>query len=457
VDNRPLNSLEAIDIAHVLHPYTDARRLSESGPLIMDRGDGIRVFDRHGKEYIEGFGGLWCVALGFSEERLVNAAIAQLRKLPFYHNFAYKSHAPSIELAERLTAIAPGNLQHVFFTNSGSEANDTVVKLVWYYNNALGRAKKKKIISRINAYHGITIASGSLTGLPRNHRDFDLPIANILHTDCPDHWRFAHEGESEEDFASRMAGRFEELILREGPETVAAFIGEPVMGAGGVIVPPRTYWQKMQAVCRKYDILVIADEVITGFGRTGRMFGCETFNITPDFVVLSKQLTSAYQPLSAILFSDAVYNVVADNTAKVGTFGHGFTAGGHPVATAVALENLRIIEERRIIEHAAAVSVPFQQVLRGFAKHPLVGNVRGIGLMGAVELVADKATKRGFEPPGRAGQHLVERCEEHGLIVRAIGDAAAFSPPLIIEPNEITTMFGRFERALDETEVWLRD
>ena len=456
MDTRPLNSLEAIDIAHVLHPYSDARRLSESGPLIMDRGDGIRVYDRQGKEYIEGFGGLWCVALGFSEERLVNAAIEQFRKLPFYHNFAYKSHAPSIELAERLTAIVPGNLQHVFFTNSGSEANDTVIKLVWYYNNALGRPKKKKIVSRINAYHGITIASGSLTGLPRNHRDFDLPIANILHTDCPDHWRLAHEGESEEDFASRLAGRFEELILREGPDTVAAFIGEPVMGAGGVIVPPRTYWQKMQAICRKYDLLLIADEVITGFGRTGRMFGCETFDITPDFVVLSKQLTSAYQPLSAILFSDAVYNVVADNTAKVGTFGHGFTAGGHPVATAVALENLRIIEERRIIEHAAQVSVPFQQALRRLAKHPLVGNVRGIGLMGAVELVADKATKQGFEPTGRAGQYLVERCEEHGLIVRAIGDAAAFSPPLIIEPHEIATMFGRFERALEDTAAWLK-
>ena len=456
MDHRPLNSLEAIDIAHVLHPYSDARRLGESGPLIMDRGDGIRVYDRQGKEYIEGFGGLWCVALGFSEERLVNAAIEQLRKLPFYHNFAYKSHAPSIELAERLTAIAPGNLQHVFFTNSGSEANDTVVKLVWYYNNALGRAKKKKIVSRINAYHGITIASGSLTGLPRNHRDFDLPIANILHTDCPDHWRLARESESEEAFASRLAGSFEELIQREGPDTVAAFIGEPVMGAGGVIVPPRTYWQKMEAICRKYDILLIADEVITGFGRTGRMFGCETFDITPDFVVLSKQLTSAYQPLSAILFGDAVYDVVADNTAKVGTFSHGFTAGGHPVATAVALENLRIIEERRIIEHAAAVSVPFQQALGRFAKHPLVGNVRGIGLMGAVEVVADKATRQGFEPPGRAGQHLVERCEEHGLIVRAIGDAAAFSPPLIIEPNEIETMFERFERALEETAGWLR-
>ena len=447
----PLNSLEAIDVAHVLHPYTDARRLAENGPLIIDRGEGIHVYDRLGKEYIEGFGGLWSVALGFSEERLVNAAVEQLRKLPFYHNFAYKSHAPSIELAERLAALAPGDLQHVFFTNSGSEANDTIVKMVWYYNNALGRPQKKKIVSRLRGYHGITVAAGSLTGLPANHRDFDLPIANILHTDCPDYWRSAEPGESEEAFASWLAARFEELVQREGPDTVAAFIGEPVMAAGGVIVPPRTYWPKMQAVCRKYDILLIADEVVTGFGRTGRMFGCETFGITPDFMVLSKQLTSSYQPLSAILFTDAVYDVIANNTAKIGTFGHGFTAGGHPVATAVALENLRIIEERGIVEHVAAVAPRFQERLREFAGHPLIGNVRGIGLMGAIEVVADKAAKRGFEPAGRAGLLLVERCQEHGLIVRGIGDTAAFSPPLIIERHQIDVMFDRFARALDET------
>ncbi len=236
VAHLPLNSLEAIDVAHVLHPYTDARRLAEDGPLIIDRGKGIYVYDRQGKEYIEGFGGLWSVALGFSEERLVNAALEQLRKLPFYHNFAYKSHAPSIELAERLADMAPGTLQHVFFTNSGSEANDTVVKLVWYYNNALGRPHKKKIVSRLRGYHGITVAAGSLTGLPNNHRDFDLPIANILHTDCPDYWRAGEAGEGEEAFASRLADRFEELIQREGPDTIAALIGEPVMAAGGVIV-----------------------------------------------------------------------------------------------------------------------------------------------------------------------------------------------------------------------------
>jgi 4-aminobutyrate---pyruvate transaminase len=447
----PLNSLEAIDIAHILHPYTDARRLAENGPLIIGRGKGIFVYDRQGKEYIEGFGGLWSVALGFSEERLVNAAVEQFRKLPFYHNFAYKSHAPSIELAERLAALAPGDLRHVFFTNSGSEANDTVVKLVWYYNNALGRPRKKKIVSQLRGYHGITVAAGSLTGLPNNHRDFDLPIANILHTDCPDYWRAAEPGESEEAFASRLADRFEELIQREGPDTVAAFIGEPVMAAGGVIVPPTSYWPKMQAICRKYDILVIADEVVTGFGRTGRMFGCQTFDITPDFMVLSKQLTSSYQPLSAILFTEAIYDVVANNSAKIGTFGHGFTAGGHPVATAVALENLRIIEERGVIGHVAEVAPRFQQRLRQFAEHPLVGNVRGIGLIGAVEVIADKTSGRAFEPPGRAGGLIVERCQEHGLIVRGIGDAAAFCPPLIIERREIDTMFDRFARALDET------
>ncbi|HET7718215.1 MAG TPA: aspartate aminotransferase family protein, partial [Bauldia sp.] len=409
------NSPHARDLAYSLHPYTNARQHEARGPVIIDRGTGIRVYDDQGKEYIEALAGLWSVAIGYGEERLVQAAADQMRKLPYYHSFSGKANQPSIDLAEKLVAMTPGRLTRAFFANSGSEANDSIVKMVWYYNNAIGRPQKKKIISRIRGYHGITVASGSLTGLPWNHRDFDLPIANIRHTGCPHHYRFGLEGESEEEFASRLAGQFEQLILAEGPDTVAAFIGEPVMGAGGVIVPPRTYWQKMQAICRKYDILVIADEVITGFGRTGTPFACERFGIDPDFLVLSKQITSSYLPLSAILFTDAIYQGIADNSAKIGTFGHGFTASGHPVATAVALENIRIIEERKLFAHSAAMGEYLQTKLRAaFSDHPLVGEVRGVGLIAALEMVADKKTKRQFDPLGKVGAYFFDRSHHHG-------------------------------------------
>jgi 4-aminobutyrate--pyruvate transaminase len=450
------NSPAARDIAYTLHPYTNARKHEERGPMLIDRGKGIYVYDDQGKEYIEGLSGLWSVALGFGEERLVKVAAEQMRKLPFYHTFSHKGHGPSIDLAERLIKMAPVKMSKVFFANSGSEANDTAVKMIWYYNNAVGRPAKKKIISRIKGYHGITIASGSLTGLPANHRDFDLPIANIMHTACPHHWRYANEGESEEEFASRLAGQLEELILREGPETVAAFIGEPVMGAGGVIVPPRTYWQKVQQVCRKYDVLVIADEVICGFGRTGKTFASETYDIQPDILVVSKQLSSSYMPLSALLISDALYQGIADNTAKIGTFGHGFTTSGHPVATAVALENLKIIEEERLVEKAAALAPHFQKRLREFAGNPLVGEARGVGLLGALELVADKQTKAGFETPGAVGTYLSERCVAHNLIVRNMGDVIAFCPPLIITEQQVDEMFDRFAKGLEETTAWMK-
>ncbi|MFC4352939.1 aspartate aminotransferase family protein [Fodinicurvata halophila] len=453
MSTRP-NSPAAKDIAYSLHPYTNARRHEETGPLIIERGKGVHVYDDQGKDYIEGMGGLWCVALGFGEERLVKAATEQMQRLPYYHSFAQKSHEPSIELSERLLDMAPGDMSKVFYANSGSEANDTVVKLVWYYNNALGRPNKKKIISRIKGYHGVTVASASLTGLPTNHRDFDLPIDRILHTACPHHYHNAFPGESEEEFASRMAGQLEEMILREGPDTIAAFIGEPVMGAGGVIVPPKTYWDKIQRVCRKYDILLIADEVICGFGRTGEMFGSDTYAIEPDIMVVSKQITSAYMPLSAVLINDAVYQGVADNSAKISTFGHGFTASGHPVATAVALENLKILEERKIVDHVTKVAPRLQNGLRQFADHPLVGEVRGVGLVAAVELVADKDKRSLFDPVGRVGFHLYDTAQKNGLILRNVGDSLAFCPPLIISEEEIDTLLERFGQALDETYSW---
>ncbi len=451
------NSPEARDIATHLHPYTNARRHEEIGPMIITEGKGVYVYDNEGRKYIEGLAGLWCASLGFGEERLIKAATDQMRKLPYYHGFAHKTPEPVIDLAEKLLAIAPVKMSKVFFANSGSEANDTVVKLVWFYNNAIGRPEKKKIISRLKGYHGITVASGSLTGLPYNHRDFDLPIKNILHTACPHHYRFAEDGESEEDFASRLAGELEQMILDEGPETVAAFIGEPVMGAGGVIVPPRTYWDKIQPVLKKHDVLLIADEVICGFGRTGNMFGSQTFDIKPDIVVVAKALSSAYVPISAVLISDEIYQGVADNTAKIGTFGHGFTYSGHPVPAAVALETLKIYEERNIVEHVRRVGPRLQEGLRRFAGHPLVGEVRGVGLIGAVEVVADPATRAPFEPPGKVGGYLAERTQAHGAIVRNLIDSVAFCPPLIITEEEIDALLGCFGRALDDTLAWVEE
>ncbi|MEE8247911.1 MAG: aminotransferase, partial [Alphaproteobacteria bacterium] len=314
------NSPAARDIAHYLHPYTNLKLHAEKGPLIITEGKGIYVYDDSGNEYIEGLAGLWCTALGFGEEELVEAATAQLKRLPFYHSFGHKSTNPDIDLAEKLKEIAPLPMSKVFFTNSGSEANDTVVKLVWYYNNALDRPEKKKIISRLKAYHGVTVATASLTGLPNNHRDFDLPIDRILHTECPHHYRYAAEGESEEDFATRWAESLDKLIRDEGPETVAAFIAEPVMGAGGVLVPPRTYFDKIQEVLKRHDVLFIADEVICGFGRTGNMWGCQTYDLKPDIITCAKALSSGYLPIAAVLISEPIYQGLVTQSEKIGVF-----------------------------------------------------------------------------------------------------------------------------------------
>ena len=285
MNDRP-NSLAARDIAYYFHPATNARRHEQVGPMMIERGEGVYVFGDQGKSYIEGLAGLWSVAVGFGEPRLVKAAAEQMAKLPYYHSFAHKSHPSATKLADRLVGMAPG-VAKAHFTSSGSEANDLVLKMIWYYNNALGRPQKKKIISRQKAYHGVSIASGSLSGLPNFHRDFDLPLPYVKHVSCPNHWRFGQPGEGEEEFATRLANELEQTILGEGADTVAAFIGEPVMGAGGVMPPPRTYWEKVQAVCRRHDVLIVADEVITGFGRTGNMFGCQTYDISPDFMVVS--------------------------------------------------------------------------------------------------------------------------------------------------------------------------
>ncbi|MCB8837282.1 aspartate aminotransferase family protein [Aurantimonas sp. VKM B-3413] len=449
------NSIEGRDIAYHLHSYTNARKHEEIGPIVIESGKGVHVTDTDGKTYIEAMAGLWSVAVGFGEERLAEAAARQMKQLNYYHTFTHKSHGPAIELAEKLVAMAPVPMSKAYFTNSGSEANDTMIKLVRYRSNALGQPEKKKIISRIKGYHGVTLASASLTGLPNNHRAFDLPMEGILHTTCPHYWREGQEGESEEDFATRCAEDLEAMIQAEGPETVAAFIGEPVMGAGGVIVPPATYWEKIQAVLKKYDILLVADEVICGFGRTGQMFGCQTYGIEPDIITVSKALSSSYLPISALLINDRVYQPVADQSSEIGTFGHGFTASGHPVAAAVALENLKIMEEKGLVAHAAELAPYFQERLNSLQDHPLVGEVRGVGLIAAIELVTDKEKKLSVQPAGSLAARAFGLVQKNGVILRAIGDALAVCPPLIVEKEHVDTIVETTRRSLDELQAQL--
>jgi 4-aminobutyrate--pyruvate transaminase len=452
-----LTNLAVRDIETLVHPYTNLATFRDSGPLIIERAKGVYVYDTEGRDYIEGMAGLWCTALGYGNEELVEAAAAQMAKLPFAHLFSGRSHDPAIELAEKLKEIAPVPVSKVFFCNSGSEANDTQMKLVWYMNNALGRPRKKKIISRQRAYHGVTIAAASLTGLPANHADFDLPIAGVVHADCPYCYRNALDGESEEDFATRLSAQFEELIIREDPDTVAAFIAEPVMGAGGVIVPPATYFEKIMPVCEKYDLLMIADEVITGFGRLGRMFGSEVVGFRPHAISVAKALSSAYLPIAAVLAPARMYDALVEASRRNGTFGHGFTYSGHPVAAAVALKTLEIYARDRIVDKAAAMMPRFRAGLDRLGEHPLVGEARGRGLMGGIELVADRRTKRAFDPTAGVAAWCVGAAQAEGLIVRSLfGDTVSLCPPLIISAQELDLLFERLSRALDRTLAWAR-
>ena len=450
-----LNSVQARDISYFLHPYTNLKTHEETGPMVVSRGDGIFVQDDEGNRYIEGLSGLWCTALGFSEQRLVDVASEAMSRLPFYYSFFGRGHETGVDLAEKLVSLAPVRMSKAFFTSSGSEANDTAVKLIWYYNNARGRPEKKKIISRIKAYHGVTIAAASLCGLPANHQEFDLPIANFLHTDCPHAYRFAQPGETDEAFATRLAESLENMILEEGPETVAAFFAEPILGAGGVLVPPATYYAKIQAVLERYDVLFVCDEVINGFGRTGNFWGAQTRNIRPDIMTMAKALTSAYLPLGAVLISDEIYQGLVQQSNKLGIFGHGYTYTAHPVCAAVALEAIKIYEERDIVSHVRRIGPQLQSGLRAFRDHPLVGEVRGVGMMAAVELVRNKASRAAFDPSDGVGAYFGQQAIRNGLIVRTIGDSICLAPPLIITEEQINLVLDKFGRALDETAAWV--
>jgi len=450
------NSTAYSDTTSVVHPYTNLQTHLKTGPLVITRAQGIYVFGEDGTKYMETMAGLWCTSLGWGQDRLVKAATKAMEQLPFYHSFSGKVPDITAQLAERLLSLAPTpengpKMSKVFFANSGSEAIDTALKLVRYVNNARGRPLKKKVIARDKAYHGSTIAAASLTGLPMLHNSFDLPIEGIIRADCPDQYRGAKAEESEQDFATRLAEQLEQQILSEGPETVAAFVAEPVMGAGGVLVPPATYFQKIQAVLKKYDILFIVDEVICGFGRTGNMWGSQTFDLCPDMITTAKALSSAYLPISALMISEEIFQDMVKESGDLGVFGHGFTYGGHPVACAVALETLNMYEDLSILSHVENMSSIMQKGLRNFQNHPLVGDVRGVGMIGALEFVKDKTTKESFTKEMALGPQVIKRMQNHGMIGRNLTDTIAFSPPLIISKDELDDMFTRMSLVLDET------
>ncbi|MEO1548893.1 MAG: aminotransferase [Pseudomonadota bacterium] len=451
--NSPLSNTQMRDVQALLHPYTNAEVHKAQGPHMISRGDGIFVYDDAGRPLIEGMAGLWCCGLGFSNAELVEAAKAQLDKLPYYHLFSGKSHEPGVELAEKIKELAPG-MARVIYQSSGSEANDTQVKLAWYYNNALGRPEKKKIIARKKGYHGVTIVAASMTGLPYNHADFDLPVDRIVHTSTPHFWKEGAEGESEAEFVARLVRDLEDLIAREGPDTIAAFIAEPVMGAGGVIVPPEAYFPAIMPVLKAHDILVISDEVINGFGRTGQWFGAQTLGMEPNAMSMAKQLTGGYLPLSAVAMDARMAEVIEGNSGKLGTLGHGFTYGGHPVGCAVGVKALEIYEREDMPAKVRARTPAFRAHLDRLAQHPLVGEARSCGLMGGLELAP--MGHKGFATPGKVGPVAAAEMLKHGVILRAIGDTLAFCPPMIITEDELDQLFAPVEMALDATYAWAK-
>ena len=450
------NSPASRDIAFHMHPYTNPAVLYEAGPHIMAEGQGVFVVDENGKRFYEGMSGLWCTSLGFSEPELIDAAVAQFKRLPFYHSFAGKTVNPAIDLAEMLIANAPpasggSVMSKMFFAGSGSEANDTAIKMIWYYNAALGRPEKRKIISRRKGYHGVTMAAASMTALSYAQDGFGLPLDFVKHTSAPDFYNGGLPEESEEDFASRCAANLEALILDEGPDTIAALFAEPVMGAGGVIIPPKTYFAKIRAVLEKYDVLLVADEVICGFGRTGNMWGSQTLDVRPDMLTCAKALSSAYLPISAIMLSEKVYAPIAEHAEKLGIFGHGFTYSAHPVCAAVALRAQELMHERDIIGHVRTISPQFKARIERLSKLDFIGDVRAVGLIGAIEFAANCDNHQKFDPSHKIAVQAASIIQKHGVILRPLpGDIIGFCPPLIISEAEIDDMFDRIESALVE-------
>jgi L-2,4-diaminobutyrate transaminase len=452
--SRPLSgappAVAELDRRFVFHPFTQLDQHSHSTAPIITEGKGVTLRSSDGRSFLDALAGLWCVNAGYGREEIGEAMRAEAARLGYYHAFSSMATDLPAELAARILPMYPVPMSKVFFGNSGSDANDTQIKLVWYFNNILRRPEKKKIVSRARGYHGVTVMTAGITGLPGVHAGFDLPLPMIRHTLAPHRLWEGRDGENEEEFAARLANELERLIIAEGPETVAAFIAEPLQGAGGVIVPPRTYWQRIQEVLREYDVLLIADEVITGFGRLGHWFGAEEFGIEPDLVTVAKGITSGYVPLSGCFVSEKVWNVLVEGSAQLGPFGHGYTYSAHPIAAAAALANLDILEREGLVEQAAVRGTYLQERLRqAFEGHPLVAEVRGLGLIAAVELARGG---RPFDPALRIGPRVYARCLEHGLITRALpaADTIAFSPPFVVSETEIDEMVTIARHAVDE-------
>lgn len=444
------NSLATRDIQSQIHPQTNLDQHERCGPVVMASGDGAIVTDINGKSYIEGMSGLWCTSLGLKEDRLAKAAARQFDTLPYYQNFAHRGTEPAIDLAAKLLEISPVPMSKVLFQSSGSEANDTAVKLIWYHFAAQGRPEKRKIISRERGYHGTSVASASITGLPHLHTDWHLPLDGFLKVTCPHFYREGLPGESEEAFATRLAQEVEDLILAEGPETVAAFFAEPAMGTGGVVLPPAGYFEKVQAVLDRYDVLMVADEVITAFGRTGAWWGSQTFGLRPDLITSAKALTAAYVPLSAVLISEPIYQSMLEQSRKIGVFGHGYTYGAHPVACAVANETLRIYDEDGVIDGVPALGRRMETALAPLRDHPLVGEVRGVGLMWGIEIVSDRETRAPFPADAGIPAKVQDAAFRLGLVCRALGSAIALAPPLIVTPEQVDDIGRIMNDAIEE-------
>ncbi|TDY17098.1 L-2,4-diaminobutyrate transaminase [Paraburkholderia sp. BL6665CI2N2] len=445
-----------LDKASVLHPFTQLKDYATGkagDPTIVDTAKGIRIKDSTGREYIDGFAGLYCVNVGYGRTEVAEAITKQAYRLAYYHSYAAHTTDELAILSDRLVKMAPGKMSKVFYGMSGSDANETNAKLVWYYNNLRGKPGKKKIISRQRGYHGCSVVSGSMTGMSFYHDHMDLPVANILHTGVPHYYWGSQEGETELEFSRRRASELEAMILSEGPDTVGAFIAEPVLGTGGITPPPEGYWAAIQEVLRKYDVLLIADEVITGFGRTGALFGSDKYSIEPDLITVAKGLTSAYFPLSGSIVGEKVYKVLEDGADRVGAFSHGYTYSGHPIGAAAANAVLDIVERENLPGNAHEVGSYFQEQLRNTFGHlPIVGEVRGVGLMAAIELVADPSSKTRFEPQLKVGARISKAARDRGLIARAMphGDILGFAPPLITTRSEIDEIVQIAETAVRE-------
>ncbi|MEL7257597.1 MAG: aspartate aminotransferase family protein [Pseudomonadota bacterium] len=452
-NHMPTSELQALDAAHHLHPFTHGHDLAKKGARVITRAKGVTLTDSEGNEFLDAMAGLWCVNLGYGRHELAEAAARQMKELPYYNTFFQTTHVPAIALADRLAELTPYDLNNVFFASSGSEANDTNIRLVRTYWQEKGHPQKNIIITRKNAYHGSSMGSASLGGMAYMHAQGGMPIPDIHHIDQP-HW-WAEGGDMDpNEFGLQRARALEEAILELGEDRVAAFIGEPIQGAGGVIIPPETYWPEIQRICDKYNILLIADEVICGFGRTGKWFGCETMGIRPHIMTVAKGISSGYAPVGGSIVCDEVAEVL--NNCE---FSHGYTYSGHPVTCAVALENLRILDEEGIVERAGNETAPYlKEKWETLADHPLVGEAKVIGLMGSIALTPDKASRAKFaSDAGTVGLMCREHCFANSLIMRHVGDRMVISPPLIITKDEVDQLIARASRALDLTHKQLID